>query len=105
MVEWVTEPCGKGQSWEERNKSYLKRIKQAPVEALNLSCADKTSNIREMCYWLRQEQGYKTEDFTSKDHATNLAKFEALDEVFRGKVVASVYDRFTQALDSFSRGL
>jgi len=35
---------------------------------------------------------------------TNLAKFEALDEVFEGKVVASVYDRFTQALNSFSRG-
>jgi hypothetical protein len=54
-----------------------------------------------MCYWL--EKGYKTEDFTSRDHATNLAKFEALDEVFRGKVVDVVYDRFTQVLCSFKR--
>ncbi len=105
LVDWVTEPGGsaghdsKKLPWEIRNKSYLERIKKAPVEALTLSCADKTSNIREMCYWL--ERGYKTEDFTSRDHTTNMAKFEALDEVFRGKVVAAVYDRFTKALLRF----
>ena len=63
----------------------------------------KTSNIREMCYWL--ERGYKVDDSTSKDHATNLTKFEALNEVFRGKVVDVVYDRFTRSLDVFSRGI
>ena len=68
-----------------------------------LSCADKAANIREMCHWL--ERGYKVDDFTSRDHKTNLAKFEALDEVFRGKVVDVVYERFTHSLDVFSRGL
>jgi (p)ppGpp synthase/HD superfamily hydrolase len=106
LVEWVTEvdrvgPDGKKLPWEIRNQNYLENIRKAPVEALTLSCADKTANIREMCYWL--EKGYKTEDFTSRDHATNLAKFEALDEVFRGKVVDVVYDRFTQVLCSFKR--
>ena len=91
---------GKKLPWEVRNKNYLENIRKAPVEALTLSCADKTSNIREMCYWL--ERGYETEDFTSRDHATNLAKFEALDEVFRGKVVAVVYYRFKKAIDVFS---
>jgi hypothetical protein len=33
---------------------------------------------------------------------TNLAKFNALDVVFNGKVAASVYDRFKKALDVFS---
>jgi len=108
LVEWVTEPGGVGPDgkkppWEFRNRSYLERIRRAPVEALTLSCADKTSNIREMCHWL--ERGYKVDDFTSRDHKTNLAKFEALDEVFRGKVVDVVYDRFTRSLDVFSRGI
>jgi (p)ppGpp synthase/HD superfamily hydrolase len=108
LVEWVTEvdrvgPDGKKPPWEVRNKNYLENIKKAPVEALTLSCADKTSNIREMCYWI--EKGYRTEDFTSRDHKTQLRKFETLDEVFLGKVVGVVYDRFTRSLDVFSRGL
>jgi (p)ppGpp synthase/HD superfamily hydrolase len=56
LVEWVTEPDrlgenGKKLPWEVRNRNYLERIKKAPVEALTLSCADKTANIREMCSW------------------------------------------------------
>ncbi len=104
LVEWVTEvdrvgPDGKKLPWEVRNKSYLERIKKTPVDALTLSCADKTANIREMCFWIRR--GYRVDKFTSRNHAVQLAKFEALDEVFRGKVVAAVYDRFTKALLRF----
>ena len=107
LVEWVTEPGGaagldgKKPSWEVRNKNYLERIRKAPAEALTLSCADKTSNIREMCYWLKR--GYRTGDFTSRDHATNLAKFEALDVEFRGKVEDIVYDRFSWIFDLFCK--
>jgi hypothetical protein len=59
LVEWVTEPGGVGPDgkkppWEVRNRNYLERIRKAPAEALTLSCADKTSNIREMCYWLEK---------------------------------------------------
>jgi (p)ppGpp synthase/HD superfamily hydrolase len=105
LVEWVTEADrvghdGKKLPWEVRNKSYLENIKEAPVEALTLSCADKTANIMEMCYWL--EKGYRVDEFTSRDHAVQLAKFEALDQVFRGKVVAVVYYRFKKAIDVFS---
>jgi (p)ppGpp synthase/HD superfamily hydrolase len=105
LVEWVTEadrvgPDGKKLPWEERNQNYLENIKEAPVEALTLSCADKTANIMEMCYWL--EKGYRVDEFTSRDHAVQLAKFEALDQVFRGKVVAVVYYRFKKAIDVFS---
>ena len=105
LVEWVTEPDdnpekpGEKLSWEVRNGNYLLRIKQAPADALTLSCADKTANIIDMCSLL--EKGYKTEDFTSRDHKTQLSKFEALDAVFKGKVVDSVYDRFSQALRMF----
>lgn len=50
LVEWVTEPGdnpeepSKKFSWEIRNGNYLERIKQAPDDALTLSCADKTAN-------------------------------------------------------------
>jgi (p)ppGpp synthase/HD superfamily hydrolase len=107
LVEWVTEPsCAAGPDskkppWETRNKNYLDNIRKAPVEALTLSCADKTSNIREMCYWL--EKGYRVDEFTSREHAVQLAKFEALDEVFRRKVVEKIYSRFHKAIKSFRR--
>jgi len=74
-------------------------MKEAPVDALDLSCADKTANIMEMCTWL--DQGYLTEEFTSRDHATQLAKFEALDRIYRGKVTERIYERFSEWLEVF----
>jgi (p)ppGpp synthase/HD superfamily hydrolase len=106
LVEWVTEPDrvgldGKKQSWEVRNKNYLERIKSAPVDALNLSCADKTTNLMEMISWMKKD--YRLEEFTNRNHKANLAKFEALDEVFRGKVVAEIYKRFSAVLSDFRK--
>jgi hypothetical protein len=56
-----------------------------------------------MCHWL--EKRYRAENFTCRAHQNQLAKFEALDKVFRGKVVGVIYDRFTRSLDVFRRGL
>lgn len=104
LVEWVSEPGtvtenGEKEPWEVRNGRYLKRMKEAPADVLTLSCADKTANIREMCYWLGR--GYRTDQFTKRDHPTQLAKFEALARVYQGQVAAPVLDRFTASLDLF----
>ncbi len=53
----ITEPdkiaeTGEKISWEVRNRNYLELIKDTPVDALNLSCADKTANMREMLSWM-----------------------------------------------------
>ena len=105
LVEWVSEPGnapspeGKKEPWESRNRKYLERMREAPREALDLSCADKTANITEMCTWL--DKGYLAEEFTSRDHLTQLAKFEDLDHIYRGRVDERIYIRFTEWLATF----
>lgn len=104
LVEWVSEPGavtanGEKEPWEVRNDRYLKRMKDAAADVLTLSCADKTANIREMCYWL--ERKFRVDQFTKRDHRTQLAKFEALGQVYQGQVAAPVLERFTASLDLF----
>ncbi|WP_419174319.1 HD domain-containing protein [Desulfosediminicola sp.] len=104
LVEWVSRPNATAPdrlkpAWEIRNSNYLERIKRAPIDALNLSCADKTANLREMCHW--SKKGYLVDEFTSRDHSTQLVKFIALNEVFHDKVIPQIYTRFQNTLASF----
>lgn len=67
MVKWVSEDkldpkTGEKQSWEVRNKGYLERLKTAPKNVRALSCADKTSNMRDMNRLLAK--GHPTSAFT-----------------------------------------
>jgi hypothetical protein len=100
LVEWVSEP-GKDHSWETRNDAYLKRMEDAPAEVLAVSCADKTSNLRDMNRLLIK--GHATHTFTSRDHPTQRAKFEALDRLYRDSVPEPLYARFTAAMEAFRR--
>lgn len=52
-----------------------------------------------MSNWL--DKGYLTEEFTSRDHPTQLAKFEELGRIYRGKVVERIYKRFIEWLIEF----
>lgn len=96
LVEWVSEP-DKGQGWESRNRVYLERMSTAPQEVLMLSCADKSSNLGDMLRLLRG--GYELDAFLSVGMDLQLAKFEALDKVFRGQVPDGLYRRFRGLLD------
>ena len=98
LVRAVTEP-GKDQTWEERNATYLKNIQGASKDVLALSCADKASNLNDMNRL--NAGGHAVGSFTSRDHSTQLDKFDSLDRVFRGKVAESIYSRFRAALDTF----
>ncbi len=98
LVQWVSEP-DKKKSWELRNHAYHRRMKRASRSVLALSCADKTSNLRDMNRSLAR--GYRTEDFTKKDHATQMGKFGALDVLYRRQVPKKLYRRFSTALTEF----
>lgn len=99
LVEWVSE-LDRRLPWETRNRQYLKRMQSAPPEVRALSCADKTSNLRDMVRLFAK--GHPPESFTSKDFATQLRKFQALDPTYRGHVPEVLYARFRAALDEFA---
>jgi (p)ppGpp synthase/HD superfamily hydrolase len=105
IVKWVSEDkidpeTGKKLSWEIRNESYLERLKTSAKNVRALSCADKTSNMRDMNRLLAK--GYSTSAFTKQDHATQLKKFESLyNQVFEGHVPEELAARYQAALLEF----
>jgi len=105
IVKWVSEEkidpeTGKKLSWEIRNESYLERLKASAKNVRALSCADKTSNMRDMNRLLAK--GYSTSAFTKQDHATQLKKFESLyNQVFEGHVPEKLAARYQAALLEF----
>lgn len=106
IVQWVSEDKfdanGQKQTWEARNQSYLARLKTAPDNVRALSCADKTSNMRDMNRLLAK--GHPTSAFTKQDHATQLNKFQSLyDQVFNDHVPATLAARYQAALEEFQR--
>lgn len=106
IVQWVSEdkhgPDGVELSWETRNGGYLERLKAAANNVRALSCADKTSNMRDMNRLLAK--GYPTSAFTKQDHSAQLNKFTVLHErVFRGHVPDTLEARYLAALDEFRR--
>lgn len=91
---------GKELSWEIRNESYLERLKTSAENVRALSCADKTSNMRDMNRLLAK--GYPTSAFTKQDHAKQLKKFESLyNQVFEGHVPEKLAARYQAALLEF----
>jgi hypothetical protein len=96
LVEWVSE-LDKGQSWESRNLAYLNRMSAAPSDVLMLSCADKSSNLGDMLRLL--DLGYELDAFLSVGTDLQIAKFEALDKVFRQRVPKPLYSHFRGLLD------
>ena len=105
IVKWVSEDklhpvTGEKQSWEARNTSYLERLKTSPGNVRALSCADKTSNMRDMNRLLAK--GHATSAFTKQDHATQLNKFESLyNRIFEGHVPEKLAARYQAALIEF----
>jgi len=95
LVDLVSEP-EKDRSWEERNGVYLERMREAPMEVLALSCADKTSNLRDMLRLI--DRGYELDSFLSVGKEKQIAKFEGLDELYSGVVPEKIHSRYSTAL-------
>jgi (p)ppGpp synthase/HD superfamily hydrolase len=105
IVKWVSEDkldpqTGEERTWHQRNQEYLERLTTAPDNVRALSCADKTSNMRDMNRLLAK--GHPPGAFTKQDHATQLNKFQSLyEQVFKAHVPATLAARYQEALDEF----
>lgn len=106
LVDWVTEPgkdqmnnAGREAPWEERNRAYIQRLADAPDAALAISCADKTSNLRDMVRLT--DKGHTLDAFLSRGHAQQLKKFTELDALFAGRVPETLLRRYREAFGRF----
>jgi hypothetical protein len=70
-------------------------------DVLALSCADKTSNLRDMVRLL--ERGHTLDAFMNRGMDQQLRKFDALDAVYKGRVPAKLQARFDQVLAALKR--
>jgi len=99
IINAVSEP-DKSQSWEIRQQQYRERLTALNDPALlALSCADKTANLLDMARLMRK--GHEVGSFTKRGFAQQLAKFEALAALFRGRTPEPLYQRFQLALAAF----
>jgi (p)ppGpp synthase/HD superfamily hydrolase len=99
LVQWVSEP-EKDKSWEVRNGIYLERMRGAPMEVLTLSCADKTSNLRDMLRLI--DRGYVLDSFLSVGKEKQVAKFDGLDKIYSNVVPVKIHRRYSAALKKLS---
>jgi len=66
------------------------------MEVLALSCADKTSNLRDMLRLI--DRGYELDSFLSVGKEKQIAKFEGLDTLYRDVVPKVIHQCFVIAL-------
>ena len=100
LVAWVSEPA-RQRSWQERNQAYFEKICRAPGEALMISCADKTSNLKDTLRLVAR--GHRIESFLSVGKDEQLAKFERLGGVFSGRVPEPLFHGFRAQVDLLRR--
>lgn len=100
IVDYVTQQ-DKSLSWEERNRLYNERLKNAPDESLAVSAADKIHNLSSTIPWLKR--GYKVTDLLKRGWQQNSKKFHELEHLFTGKVPNALLERFQGLLAEFDR--
>ena len=96
---WAVTQRDKSLAWEERNHHYLEQLKGAPDEALAVSCADKTSNLRSAVALL--EKGFAVNTFLKRGWAINSGKFHDLEQLYSGRVPDQLLGAFRESLRLF----
>ncbi len=92
LVDWVTEvkrmPDGRLCGWEERKEGYLTRLREAPIEAVAISLADKMHNLWTMNQTLETGTdpflGSPTRKALSRGPAQQRWYFESVLEIAAG---------------------
>lgn len=105
LVDWVTQQ-DKSLSWEVRNQLYSARLKEAPVEALAISMADKISNISSTLPILKS--GLPLTSILKRGWLQNSEKFHELGDLFQSKLPSihvNEYEEILQIFDALAEPL
>lgn len=83
LVEAVTEP-EKALPWEERKRRYREHLKEAPIEAVAISAADKLCNMEAILQELAN--GHDVWSKFKRGRDVQVENFRALAEVIRSRL-------------------
>ncbi len=100
LVDWVSEQKSLP-TWEDRKQAYMMRLKEAPVEAKAICCADKIVNMRDSIRYM--EMGFPTESFLKRSWGENSLRYHQLAEIMTGAVAPSLMAIYNETLAQFDR--
>lgn len=95
LIGYVSEI--KGPPWEERKRLYRQHLESAPIEALQICCADHIHNLFSMI-----DAAATSEDIWSLFHASQEEKIvheRAVLEIVRARLSSPLVELFAQAVD------
>jgi (p)ppGpp synthase/HD superfamily hydrolase len=106
MVEGLSDSLSENSqqkdSWEERKRAYLERLRMEPDPVLLISVADKLYNAKSIlddyrevgdAVWLRFKRGAREQ----------LWYFDALQTIFRERIQSRNLDEFERVLEDLKR--
>jgi (p)ppGpp synthase/HD superfamily hydrolase len=103
IVESVTNPpAPQGESWVDTKKRYLKKLKDAPADALMVAAADKIHNMRTMV-----EAYYDKEDQLLADFGGSLSErlmmYQEISNIFNRKLNNAILSEFNHVFEEFKQ--
>jgi (p)ppGpp synthase/HD superfamily hydrolase len=103
IVESVTNvPGPESESWADKKKRYIKRLKDASNEALMVAAADKIHNMRTMveAYYDREEE--LLADFGGSLDERLLA-YQEISNIFNRKLKSAILSEFNHVFEEFKQ--
>jgi len=97
LVDYVSEQ-DKSLPWDERKKIYIERLKEAPDDAVAISCADKIHNIWSLILYNRSG-GDPWDILKNKSgKAGQIKRFHSLANMFNSRLETHLKILFNEAL-------
>jgi (p)ppGpp synthase/HD superfamily hydrolase len=96
LVGHVTEK-DKTLPWEERKALYLAHLREAPFEALAVTCADKIHNLWSMIHYVRS--GQDVWSILSRGRELQMKRFEKMADLFKQRFDHPLREAYEEALD------
>lgn len=105
IVTAVSEPKTKnGQKlkWAERKKRYLKQLKDGPIEALLVSAADKSHNMRAVVETYHQDHRRFLHEFGGSLE-DRVKQYQDLADLFNQRLDGGILHEFNHVFDEYKR--
>lgn len=105
IVAAVSEPKqknGEKLTWANRKKAYLKQLKDGPTEALLVSAADKSHNMRAVVETYHQDHERFVREFGGSLQ-DRVQQYQDLAELFAGRLDGGILSEFEHVFEEYKK--